>query len=339
MALHRKQRGPADALPQYVRLPAARAVPSPVASATTRHPRKPRARLLRDVYPAPRQQISSLQLRACFLLCVLLYFGTIYFADNIVSLGQALGSEPTRSSHDFFVQSDAAVKDGVTAHMRVAVRDDDTGGGEEDKTVKEEGGATDRENAAQDKQDDHPHDEKKPREGQDDAPLPAPNQEQGAIEDTTKAREPEAVAPVEGLIPAKAAERDPKPDERLVVHFPALMRPQRVVGDGADAATDGKVVHPAPERRSVPGPKPDAHEAVAAANAPAHLAEPAATDEHTAPREHDADDAAAEAEPKHGDAVKALLRGAPPDEVAREEKPRTEEQEEPADPAPHEEHR
>lgn len=106
MALHRKppRAGPADGgLPLYEHV---RRIPAiPATSARMPKPRGSR----HAAAPAlgPGQQISSPQLRLCFLLCVLLYFGTIYFADSIVRLGQTLGAEQTRS-RDFFVQSDPA---------------------------------------------------------------------------------------------------------------------------------------------------------------------------------------------------------------------------------------
>lgn len=133
MALHRKLRG-SDELPQFVRLPAARAPYSAVPTATrslpsssSRQSRKS-LRLDRDREPRTAAQISSVQLRACFLLCVALYFGTIYFADSIVGLGQALGSEPVRR-HDFFVQAPGAIG---AIRLRVGDGADEGFGGEEE---------------------------------------------------------------------------------------------------------------------------------------------------------------------------------------------------------------
>ncbi|RLN98839.1 hypothetical protein BBJ28_00018280 [Nothophytophthora sp. Chile5] len=111
MALHRKQRGAADALPQYVRIPTSRAssrgVGFPGTSAYSLYDR-PRSHSHRvyakkDSSNVGSRKISSLQLRVCFLLCVLLYFGAIYFADDIASLGKVVGSEQTSKS--FFVHS------------------------------------------------------------------------------------------------------------------------------------------------------------------------------------------------------------------------------------------
>jgi hypothetical protein len=332
MALHRKQRGSADALPQYVRLPAARAAPSPVASASTstRHPRKPRARLLRDVYPAPRQQIGSLQLRACFLLCVVLYFGTIYFADNIVSLGQALGSEPARSSHDFFVQSGEPVKDEAATHLRVAAAatGDDAGGGEEDAAVKEVVMDEEVTGEREDAPPVSPNDAESPREDPEDPEVPI--EKQGDAEDEKKADDPP-------LIPAKAAEREHKTDNRPVVRFPALMRPQTA---GADVATGRQDALPTPEQRRIPS---ETVEAVAPADALKNIADqamaanPAELDGH----QEEAAAAAVKTEGKDGVAAGMLRRGAPPDEADEEANPPTQEEDEEdeaADPSPHEEH-
>lgn len=95
MALHRKQRGVADA--QYVRIPTSSAGyccmrRTARSGCTLRYAAGDRSR-----------KISSLQLRVCFLLCVLLYFGAIYFADDIASIGRVVGSE--QSSQNFFVYS------------------------------------------------------------------------------------------------------------------------------------------------------------------------------------------------------------------------------------------
>ncbi|KAG7377992.1 hypothetical protein PHYPSEUDO_010702 [Phytophthora pseudosyringae] len=103
MALHRKQRGVVDTGPQFVRIPTSggRAVGF---SLHETHPRAQRVYAKR--YAAgdrSRNKISSLQLRACFVLCVLLYFGAIYFADDIASIGRVVGSE--QNSQNFFVHS------------------------------------------------------------------------------------------------------------------------------------------------------------------------------------------------------------------------------------------
>jgi hypothetical protein len=103
MALHRKQRGFADAAPQYVRIPtpSGRAVGYSLHEA---HPRAQRVYAKRFTTAGDRsRKISSLQLRACFLLCVLLYFAAIYFADDIASFGRVVGSE--QNSQNFFVHS------------------------------------------------------------------------------------------------------------------------------------------------------------------------------------------------------------------------------------------
>lgn len=326
MALHRKQRGPTDALPQYVRLPAARAAPSPVASASTstRHPRKPRARLVRDVYPAPRQQIGSLQLRACFLLCVLLYFGTIYFADNIVSLGQALGSEPARSSHDFFVQSGEPVKDDAAAHLRVAAAagGEDTGGGEADAAVKET--IVDEEHAAE------TEDAPPVRPNEAESPLESPEDQEAPVEEQDNA-EDEKKADELPLIPAKAVERERKTDEQPVVHYPAPMRPQTA---GTDAAAGHGGARPTPEQRRIPS---ETVEAVAPADAPKHIADQAVAE---SPAKEEAAAAAGRTEEgKDGDPTGMLRRGAPPDEADEEAKPPTQaegEEDGAADPSPHE---
>ncbi|GMF48134.1 unnamed protein product [Phytophthora fragariaefolia] len=67
------------------------------------HPRAHHVYAKRYVAGDRSRKISSLQLRACFALCVLLYFGAIYFADDIASIGRVVGSE--QSSQNFFVHS------------------------------------------------------------------------------------------------------------------------------------------------------------------------------------------------------------------------------------------
>ncbi|OWY95019.1 hypothetical protein PHMEG_00035094 [Phytophthora megakarya] len=102
MALHRKQRGIADNTPQFVRIPTSRASHSASYSLHDAHPRA--QRLFAKRYAHERSpKISSLQLRVCFILCVLLYFGAIYFADDIASFGRVVGSE--QNSQNFFVHS------------------------------------------------------------------------------------------------------------------------------------------------------------------------------------------------------------------------------------------
>ncbi|ETP53105.1 hypothetical protein F442_01953 [Phytophthora nicotianae P10297] len=104
MALHRKQRGVVDAAPQYVRIPTVHAGSRPVGySLRETHPRAQRLFAKRYAEGDRSRKISSLQLRACFVLCVLLYFGAIYFADDIANIGRAVGSE--QSSQNFFVHS------------------------------------------------------------------------------------------------------------------------------------------------------------------------------------------------------------------------------------------
>ncbi|KAL3658746.1 hypothetical protein V7S43_016381 [Phytophthora oleae] len=103
MALHRKQRGIVDTSPQYVRIPTSggRAVGYSLHEA---HPSPQRVYSKRYMATGDRsRKISSLQLRACFMLCVLLYFGAIYFADDIASIGRVVGSE--QNSQNFFVHS------------------------------------------------------------------------------------------------------------------------------------------------------------------------------------------------------------------------------------------
>ncbi|KAK1928239.1 hypothetical protein P3T76_016293 [Phytophthora citrophthora] len=103
MALHRKQRGVVDTSPQYVRIPTSggRAVGYSLHEA---HSSGQRVYSKRYMAAGDRsRKISSLQLRACFLLCVLLYFGAIYFADDIASIGRVVGSE--QNSQNFFVHS------------------------------------------------------------------------------------------------------------------------------------------------------------------------------------------------------------------------------------------
>ncbi|KAF4317907.1 hypothetical protein BBO99_00007555 [Phytophthora kernoviae] len=104
MALHRKLRGSMDMPPQYIRIPTSRT--SGQGAGHSLHERQPRARRLytqRYVASDRSRKISSLQLRACFMLCVLLYFGAIYFADDITNLGRVVGSEQNNKS--FFVHS------------------------------------------------------------------------------------------------------------------------------------------------------------------------------------------------------------------------------------------
>ncbi|KAF1776084.1 Alpha/Beta hydrolase fold [Phytophthora cactorum] len=104
MALHRKQRGFVDASPQYVRIPASHASSRAVGySLHEAHPRAQRVFAKRYAAGDRSRKISSLQLRACFVLCVLLYFGAIYFADDIANIGRVVGSE--QSSQNFFVHS------------------------------------------------------------------------------------------------------------------------------------------------------------------------------------------------------------------------------------------
>ncbi|KAG1697879.1 hypothetical protein DVH05_015833 [Phytophthora capsici] len=102
MALHRKQRGVVDTSPQYVRIPTSggRAVGYSLHEA---HSSPQRVYSKRYMAGDRSRKISSLQLRACFLLCVLLYFGAIYFADDIASIGRVVGSE--QNSQNFFVHS------------------------------------------------------------------------------------------------------------------------------------------------------------------------------------------------------------------------------------------
>ncbi|KAG7392038.1 hypothetical protein PHYBOEH_006514 [Phytophthora boehmeriae] len=103
MALHRKLRGSVDVPPQYIRIPTSSASQ---ATGFSLHERQPRARRLytqRYVTSDRSRKISSLQLRACFVLCVLLYFGAIYFADNIANLGRVVGSD--QNNKNFFVHS------------------------------------------------------------------------------------------------------------------------------------------------------------------------------------------------------------------------------------------
>ncbi|KAE8998403.1 hypothetical protein PR003_g19251 [Phytophthora rubi] len=102
MALHRKQRGVVDA--QYVRIRTSSASGRAVGySLHEAHPRAQRVYAKRYAAGDRSRKISSLQLRACFLLCVLLYFGAIYFADDIASIGRVVGSE--QDSQNFFVHS------------------------------------------------------------------------------------------------------------------------------------------------------------------------------------------------------------------------------------------
>ncbi|KAG6612089.1 Ligand-gated channel protein [Phytophthora cinnamomi] len=98
MALHRKQRGAVDAAPQYVRIPT-----SSRAAGYSLHEAHTRVYAKRYAAGDRSRKISSLQLRACFVLCVLLYFGAIYFADDIASVGRVVGSE--QNSQNFFVHS------------------------------------------------------------------------------------------------------------------------------------------------------------------------------------------------------------------------------------------
>ncbi|KAH7485413.1 hypothetical protein PRIC1_004720 [Phytophthora ramorum] len=115
MALHRKQRGMMDAAPQYVRIPASRASGQTVGySLHETHLHAQRVYAKRYAPSDRSRKISSLQLRACFALCVLLYFGAIYFADDIASLGRVVGSE--QNSQSFFVHS---LRPRGRSHMRV----------------------------------------------------------------------------------------------------------------------------------------------------------------------------------------------------------------------------
>ncbi|CAI5723614.1 unnamed protein product [Peronospora destructor] len=106
MALHRKLRGVVGGSPQYVRIPASRTSNRAVKYAL----QETRVHVQRVYHKRGAagdrndrsQKISSLQLRTCFLLCVVLYFGAIYFADDIASIGRVVGSE--QNSQSFFVR-------------------------------------------------------------------------------------------------------------------------------------------------------------------------------------------------------------------------------------------
>ncbi|KAI9910598.1 hypothetical protein PsorP6_011234 [Peronosclerospora sorghi] len=104
MALYRKQRGNEDASPQYVRITKSRSI-SRALSFHLRENHVHAKRVYAKHFAAAdrSRKISSLQLRACFMLCVLLYFAAIYFADDIVSIGRVVSSE--QSTHTFFTHS------------------------------------------------------------------------------------------------------------------------------------------------------------------------------------------------------------------------------------------
>ncbi|CAH0490391.1 unnamed protein product [Peronospora farinosa] len=104
MALHRKLRGIVGGSPQYVRIPASRTNITAVSySLQETHVHAQRVYAKRCDRNDRSRKISSLQLRTCFVLCVLLYFGAIYFADDIASIGRVVGSE--QNSQSFFVHS------------------------------------------------------------------------------------------------------------------------------------------------------------------------------------------------------------------------------------------
>ncbi|CAI5723627.1 unnamed protein product [Peronospora destructor] len=107
MALHRKLRGVVGGSPQYVRIPASRtsniAVKYALQETHVHAQRLYHKRCAAGDRNDRSQKISSLQLCTCFLLCLLLYFGAIYFADDIASIGRVVGSE--QNSQSFFVHS------------------------------------------------------------------------------------------------------------------------------------------------------------------------------------------------------------------------------------------
>lgn len=100
MALHRKQRGITDKAPQFVRIPTSRSSDRSIAFSVHEMHSRSHKRIVGGDQP---RKISSLQLRACFVLCVLLYFGAIYFADEIAGIGRVVGSHQT--GEIVFVQS------------------------------------------------------------------------------------------------------------------------------------------------------------------------------------------------------------------------------------------
>ncbi|CAI5740563.1 unnamed protein product [Hyaloperonospora brassicae] len=141
MALHRKQRGITHAAPQYVRIPASRS--STWAMNYSMQETRTSARRVHAKRYAEgdrSRKISSLQLRACFVLCVLLYFGAIYFADDIASIGRVVGSK--QNGQNFFVHSlrprgrksvrvGRAVDANKVGEKKVPVRDEEGSGKDE----------------------------------------------------------------------------------------------------------------------------------------------------------------------------------------------------------------